>query len=606
MLESTATNLIGAPLVMNIHLPVGCSIRKALLILNVRNQENASNIWEPFENKTFSFENQLFHLNPQNFVQGIDNLLIAPTLNESHHYQAIFNVSHLVVPTDTVYVITPPSGQGLVAVGGTIDSYSLLVFYEHDQFPLVCSDNYFATLDAMQYMSYPFTELNPIDLSKPVGFTQNGHAQCDAGDASLLTINTDTLGAIFGSNCGSAQGSFYYENETLYGWRDCTPDSLVHGLDALADIRSYLTGSTAFDALFTFYNPFLPPQAGPGAVTTNQIVQLYLAYSTPCDTFTVNVTADTAICQGEPFHLNASGGQSYLWQPAEGLSCTNCPDPIVSLEKTMHYSVQIWNNDSCSVIRTVKLEVNEISADSLNISPAECNAADGTIEVYNNANFWMQNYIAVDGDTISGLEYAGLTTGFHDLTILDNYGCSWDTLIFIPDTNTTSAQFAVNPTSGEVPFTSEVYDLTNNAQNFNWYINGEYSGNTFEDIAFDAGGEYYIELVAWDFDPACADTFALIILANSIVVPTAFTPDNDQMNDLWELPNVDELYPNNVVHVFSRLGNLLYTSVQGDYMAKPWDGNFNGKLLPSGSYYYVIETNDADIPAQTGSVSIIR
>ncbi|WP_109700273.1 gliding motility-associated C-terminal domain-containing protein [Chitinophaga deserti] len=37
---------------------------------------------------------------------------------------------------------------------------------------------------------------------------------------------------------------------------------------------------------------------------------------------------DTAVVTGQPLHLQASGGSSYLWSPAEGISDTRIPNPI--------------------------------------------------------------------------------------------------------------------------------------------------------------------------------------------------------------------------------------------------------------------------------------
>ena len=91
-----------------------------------------------------------------------------------------------------------------------------------------------------------------------------------------------------------------------------------------------------------------------------------------------------------------------------------------------------------------------------------------------------------------------------------------------------------------------------------------------------------------------------------IIVPTAFTPDNDGVHDVWELNNIDQVYPNNRVTVYNRWGNKLYESTEGDYDGRPWDGNYNGTPLPVASYYYVIEYNDGTTQNTQGNVSIIR
>ncbi|MBI1835856.1 MAG: gliding motility-associated C-terminal domain-containing protein, partial [Flavobacteriia bacterium] len=92
---------------------------------------------------------------------------------------------------------------------------------------------------------------------------------------------------------------------------------------------------------------------------------------------------------------------------------------------------------------------------------------------------------------------------------------------------------------------------------------------------------------------------------HEVVIPTAFTPDNDKVNDYWEIINLDIQYPKNKVQVFNRWGSLVYESIPSNYAQKPWNGYFNGELLPVGSYYYIIEPNDGKSDSMNGTVSII-
>ena len=86
------------------------------------------------------------------------------------------------------------------------------------------------------------------------------------------------------------------------------------------------------------------------------------------------------------------------------------------------------------------------------------------------------------------------------------------------------------------------------------------------------------------------------------VLPTAFTPDGDNYNDVWNLKEL-ESYPGCVVKVYNRWGYEIFTS-KG--YKDSWDGTYNGEALPSGSYFYVIELNVEEVPPQTGSVTIIK
>jgi gliding motility-associated-like protein len=80
------------------------------------------------------------------------------------------------------------------------------------------------------------------------------------------------------------------------------------------------------------------------------------------------------------------------------------------------------------------------------------------------------------------------------------------------------------------------------------------------------------------------------------------TPNNDGYFDRWKIKNI-ELFPNAEVHVFDRWGKQVFSTK--NISANEWDGTFNGTLLPTDSYHYILYLNDGSEP-RSGVVSIIR
>lgn len=79
-----------------------------------------------------------------------------------------------------------------------------------------------------------------------------------------------------------------------------------------------------------------------------------------------------------------------------------------------------------------------------------------------------------------------------------------------------------------------------------------------------------------------------------------FTPNNDGINDLWELPEINNWGACDV-KVYNRWGQLVYS--MNNYN-NSWDGSSDGKNLPEGAYYFIIKTeNSGDIK---GTVNIVR
>jgi gliding motility-associated-like protein len=105
-------------------------------------------------------------------------------------------------------------------------------------------------------------------------------------------------------------------------------------------------------------------------------------------------------------------------------------------------------------------------------------------------------------------------------------------------------------------------------------------------------------------DAGCADVDSVLItVVPEIVIPTGFSPNSDGRNDAWQIDNID-LFPDCRVEIYSRWGELLFTS---DGYPVPWDGTYNGGLVPVGTYYYAIELNDPRFPEPyTGPLTVIR
>ncbi len=89
-----------------------------------------------------------------------------------------------------------------------------------------------------------------------------------------------------------------------------------------------------------------------------------------------------------------------------------------------------------------------------------------------------------------------------------------------------------------------------------------------------------------------------------IIVPTAFTPDQDEnmTNETWIIDGI-ERFPDAVVIVYDRHQNKVFESKRN---YQPWDGKGpNGKLLPVDSYHYLIRLNDEKDQHFVGQVTIV-
>ena len=81
----------------------------------------------------------------------------------------------------------------------------------------------------------------------------------------------------------------------------------------------------------------------------------------------------------------------------------------------------------------------------------------------------------------------------------------------------------------------------------------------------------------------------------------AFTPNNDAINDTWEIEGIGE-YPNAEVTIFNRWGGEMFYSIGYN---QSFDGIQKNERLPAGTYFYVIKPSP-DVPTLTGYLTIVR
>jgi gliding motility-associated-like protein len=73
-------------------------------------------------------------------------------------------------------------------------------------------------------------------------------------------------------------------------------------------------------------------------------------------------------------------------------------------------------------------------------------------------------------------------------------------------------------------------------------------------------------------------------------IPNWFTPNGDGEYDTWAPGCVDN-YPNLTFDIFDRYGRKIATYRVGEV----WDGRYNGQELPTGDYWFVVQTNDPNV-----------
>jgi gliding motility-associated-like protein len=158
-----------------------------------------------------------------------------------------------------------------------------------------------------------------------------------------------------------------------------------------------------------------------------------------------------------------------------------------------------------------------------------------------------------------------------------------------------------NSTVGILPYTPQIFNpiIQNINDTINWTkISGLYQalggesyitiGNFFADEFYFGGNYYYVEDVS------------VIECVDSFFIPNVFTPNNDGINDKFE---IKDLPPNTTTQIFNRWGELVFTTNKSDRF---WNGDalaLSNIECVEGVYYYIISTKEK---TDKGFVQLLR
>uniref|UniRef100_UPI00058F6D59 gliding motility-associated C-terminal domain-containing protein n=1 Tax=Psychroserpens damuponensis TaxID=943936 RepID=UPI00058F6D59 len=328
-------------------------------------------------------------------------------------------------------------------------------------------------------------------------------------------------------------------------------------------------------------------------------------------------------------YINGTPDAGGTWSPTL-TSGTGVFDPAVDTAGVYTYTVTgpIACNQSDSSLITVTIETNpdatglEISSEdiclglsndisitnatlltdgsytvSYNISGA--NQSDNTITIT------MLNGISVFNIPADLLTNTGITTV--TLTSITMVGsiCSADVSAILPTSfnvlNSLTPELIENGHIFCLQDEPTIEDLSNNITNtepITWY-DALTNGNSYDttDALID-GQTYYASVLS---DDGCESTIRLevtVLIEDcplDIEIPDGFSPNDDGINDVFEIENIRELYPDFTLEIYNRYGNILY---KGGTNTPDWDGTsdkgvtLGDSRLPVGVYFFILEFND--------------
>ena len=80
------------------------------------------------------------------------------------------------------------------------------------------------------------------------------------------------------------------------------------------------------------------------------------------------------------------------------------------------------------------------------------------------------------------------------------------------------------------------------------------------------------------------------VLTSILVMPNTFTPNNDQINDVYKVKSYQNIVEFHA-YIFNRWGQKLYEWTDP---ADGWDGTYHGKDVKDGVYFVLVKAKGAD------------
>jgi gliding motility-associated-like protein len=335
-------------------------------------------------------------------------------------------------------------------------------------------------------------------------------------------------------------------------------------------------------------------------------------YAKVIDTLTITPYAgiDTFSCNMNPVPLGErpKPGLVYSWSPVAGLTNNNISNPFASPAITTSYVLTVRNSGGgCATTDTVVVRA-AVSDSSVRVLGKEAyciTSNDSAVLVVQPTDSiqWFRDNVAIPGATKT--KYKATRSGSYRALLFNDLGCSISTF---------EKQITIETPKKGIKYPEEfaIFNYPQQLQARNIGVSAEWSPPTYLDdpLKFSpmfkgsADKQYTIAIKSIS---GCitVDTLYVKIFKNvKIYVPTAFTPNNDGLNDYLKPQSVG-IKQINYFRIYNRWGQFLF-----DLKSNPlgWDGKIGGKPQSTQTFVWMAEGIGIDNRTyhEKGSVVLIR
>lgn len=322
---------------------------------------------------------------------------------------------------------------------------------------------------------------------------------------------------------------------------------------------------------------------------------------------------------------------TFLWSPGNLLDNPALPKPVFSGGISTEFVLTLTDKNGIQIKDSVFVEVSMLSANAgedLFMMRNQTTVLNGSKSSGSQLNFsWTTN----SGKINSGANTpTPLVSGFgtYYLTVTDKFGCratdsvtvqllaqapvavdDYDTTAY--STETVIAVLA-NDTDPQNALKPETLTITIPPFNGSAYVDPANYTVRYKPNRNFSGKDNFEYRICNTYDMCDQATVHVMVSDFRFVIPEAFSPNGDNINDFFEIIGIEH-FEGNSITIINRWGNKVYEARNYgiDTTPKFWDGTANtgfrvgSEALTSGTYFYVLDLGNGEKPI-AGSIYLDR
>jgi gliding motility-associated-like protein len=296
----------------------------------------------------------------------------------------------------------------------------------------------------------------------------------------------------------------------------------------------------------------------------------------------VALTGNTIICQNDSTTLQANSFDAYLWS-------NGSINQSIVVNQAATYTVTVTNVAGCTATAQTSVSISQPQAIVVGNGIA---CENEMVTLFANADF--VNYQWSTNQTTASIE---VSNGAYSLTVTNANGCTATTTANVVTVNNPTPVIVGNLIIQEGNTTT----LTASGDNYTYYAWS--NGSNTPSIQANESNTYTLTVTDANGCIGTTSVQTKLIIANPLLIPNAFSPNNDNINDYFSI------YANNVasynIAIYNRWGENVFTS---NNPTDTWDGAYKGQTQEIGVYVYKGEITFTDGEKKTfkGNLSLIR